>query len=59
MIFPQKLFFGDYFFVYASDDNNVVLLIHPTSESADTPEDDIPDWVVVDTMVDDLLEAMK
>ena len=30
MDFPQKLFSGDYFFVYAYDENNVVLS-HPDS----------------------------
>ena len=28
--YSQKFYSGDYFFVYASDDNNVVVLIHTT-----------------------------
>ena len=56
---PEKLFYGDYLFVYASDENNVVVLIQPTPESADTPEADIPDEEVVHTMGDDMLETMK
>ena len=32
----------DYLFFYASDDNNVVVLIQPTTEIADTLEADIP-----------------
>ena len=45
--------------MYASDDNNVVGLIHPTQEISDTPEVEIPDKYVVDTMVDERLEAME
>ena len=59
MIFTQKLFPGDYLFVYSSDENNIVVLIQTTSESAYTPEYEIPDWEVVDTMGDDMMEAME
>ena len=43
LFFPQKLFSGDCFFVYASDDNNVVVLIQSNPDSADTPEAEILD----------------
>ena len=59
MVFPQELYSGDYFFVYASDENNVVVFIQTTPESADTPENDMPDYEVFDTMVDDILEAIE
>ena len=49
----------DYLFVNASDDINVVVLIHPTSESADTPEADMPQEEVVDTMGDDMMDELK
>ena len=39
--FIHRGFFGDHLFVDASDDNNVVVLIHITPESADTPEAEI------------------
>ena len=58
MVFPQKLFSGDYFFVYASDDNNVVVLIQPTPEIADTPESEIPDEELADAMLDDMLDSV-
>ena len=35
--FLQKFSYGDYYFVYASDENNVVYFIQPTIESADAP----------------------
>ena len=59
LIFTQKLFSGDYLFVYDSDDNNVVVLIHPTSESEDTPEAEMPDQEVADTMGDDIMQEME
>ena len=59
MIFPQKLFYGDYLFVYASYDNNVVVLIQPTTESSDTLEAEIPEYEVVDNMGDDILDAVE
>ena len=59
MIFPQKLSSGDYLFVYDACDNNVVGFIHPTPDSADTPEAYITDEDVVNTTVDDILEAME
>ena len=43
LILPQKFFYGDYFFVYTSDDNNDVVLIQPTPEIADIPGADMPD----------------
>ena len=59
LYFSQKFYSGDYSFVYASDDNNVVVSIHPTPESEDTPEADIPYEEVVDTMGDDMLDEME
>ena len=38
LIFTQKFSSGYNLFVYAVGYNNVVGLIHPTPESADTPE---------------------
>ena len=55
LIFPQKFFSGDYFFVYAAGDNNVVVLIHTTPYRVDTPEADIMDEYVFDTMLDNIL----
>ena len=45
--------------MHPSDDNNFVVLIHPTPEGADTTESDIIDQEVVDTMGDDILEVME
>ena len=59
MVFPHKLFFCDYFFVYASDDNNVVVLIHPNQDGADKTEAEILDYEVVDNMGYDIMEAME
>ena len=59
LIFPQKFFSGDFLSVYASDENYVVVLIHPNSEHTDTPEAEIPDQEVVDTMGDGILEEME
>ena len=59
MIFPHKLFPGDYLFLCDSADNNDVVLIHPTPEIADTPEAEILEKEVVDTMGEDMLEEME
>ena len=59
MIFTKKLFYGDYLFVYTSDDNNVVVLIQLTPYVADTPEDEMTDEEVVDTMVYDMMDSME
>ena len=59
MILPYKLSYGDYFFVYDASDNIFFGLIHPTPDSADTPEAYMIYKDVVDTMVDDMLEAME
>ena len=59
LIFSQKLYSGDYLFVYDADDNSVVGLIYPTPDSSDTLEDYIPDEDVFDTMGDDIMEAME
>ena len=57
--FPHTFFSGDYFFVYDSDNNNVVVLIHPTPYISDTPEDKILDEELVGTMGDDMMEEME
>ena len=59
LIFMKKLYSDDYLFVYVSDDNNVVVLIQTTPEIADTPYADITYQEVVDTMEDDIMEAME
>ena len=58
-IFSQKFYSGDYLFVYYSDDNNVVVLIKPTPEGADTLEADMPYKEVVDTMGYNILDEME
>ena len=58
LFFTQRFSSGDYYFVYAADNNNVVGLIHPTPESADTSEDETPYDYVVGNMVDHMLEEM-
>ena len=58
MVFPYELFSGDYRFFYASDEDNFVFLIKPTTESTDTPEAKILEYEVVDTLGDDMLEAI-
>ena len=57
--FSHIFYFGDYLFVYASDNTNVVVLIHPTPESADTQKDKIPYEEVVDAIVNDILNEME
>ena len=57
--FSQKFYSGDYLFVYAYYDNNVVVLIHPTPESEDTPKAEIPYEELVGTMGDDMLYEME
>ena len=54
--FTQKLSSGVYLFLYNYGDNNVVCLIHPTPDIADTLEYYIPDEYVVNTMGDNMLE---
>ena len=58
LIFPKKFYSCYYFFVYYYGDNNVVGLMHTALDYADTAEDEITDEDFVDTMVDDMLEAM-
>ena len=58
-IFPQRFSSGDYLFVYADGDNNVVGLIHSTLDSEDTPEYCVPDEYMVDTMGDNIMEEME
>ena len=56
--FTEVLFWWLFIF-YASGDNNAVVLIHPNTESAYTPEDEMPYEEVVDTMGDDILDEME
>ena len=56
---PQNFSSGDYLSIYATDDNNVVILIQSTPESADTQKADMPDEEMVDTMGDDITEEME
>ena len=58
-IFPNKYYSGDYYFVYASDDNNVVGLLQPTPYISNIPEADIPDEYVVDTMGSDMMDKTE
>ena len=58
-VYPKNFSSGDYSFVYAADDNNVVGLLQSTPQIANTPEVQIPDEDVVDTMEGDILEAME
>ena len=57
--FTQKFCSGDYFFVYADGDNNVVGLMQPITYSVDTPEAYMSDEDVVDTMIDDIMDATE
>ena len=57
-ICPHKFSSGDNYFVYDNDDNYVFGLIYITTESADTPDSEILGEDVVDTMGDDIIEAM-
>ena len=41
--FSQNISFGDYLFVYASGDNNIVNLIQPNPDNSDTSEGYMPD----------------
>ena len=59
LYFLQNLYSGDYLSVYYSDENNVFVLIHPTPESTDKTEADMPYDEVVDNMVDDMLDEME
>ena len=59
LYFSQKLYSGDYLFVYASDDNNAVVFIQNTPDSVDTPEAEIPYEDVVDTTGDYMLDEME
>ena len=58
-IFPQKFSSTDHSFVYADDDDNIVGVLQTTPEGADTLEFEIPDQELVDTMGDDMMEAME
>ena len=55
----HKLYSGDYLFLYASDENNFVVLIKPTPESEYTPEAEMTYEEVVDTMGYDMLDEME
>ena len=57
-ICPYKFYSADYFSPYDSDENNVVSLIQTILQITDKLEAGITDYDVVDTMVDDMIEAM-
>ena len=57
--FSQKLFSGDYLFVFTSNENTDVVLIQPNPESSYTQEPDMPYDEEVDTMVDDMLDEIE
>ena len=59
LIFTQKFFSSDYFFAFSGANNSVSGLIQTTTYSADIPVDYMPDEDLVDTMVNDMLEAME
>ena len=59
LTFPQKLYSGDYFFVYYSNENNVVSLIYTTLCIVDKLESGMLDEDVVDNMGYYMLEAME
>ena len=48
-----------FYFSNAYDDINVVVLIQPTTDSADTLEAEIIYKEVVDTLEDDMMKAME
>ena len=58
-IFPCKLSSSDFSFVYVDYDYEVVGFLLPTTQSEDTPEAEITDEDVVDTMGDYMMEAME
>ena len=55
LIFPQKFFSKDYYFAYASADDNFVGLLQLNPDSVDTTEAEILDEDVVDTIRYDML----
>ena len=57
--FSQKFYSGDYLFFYASNENNIVVLIQTNPESEDTPEADMKYEDMVDTIRDDMLDEME
>ena len=59
LFFPQKFSSSDYFFVCASGDNSVSGLIQPTPDSSNTTDACFPYEYLVDTLVDDMLDAME
>ena len=58
-IFLQKFSYGDSFFVYDADKDNIVGLIHNTPDSEDKLEAYMTYEDLVDTMGYDILEAME
>ena len=59
LTFTQKFSSGDYLFVYAAGENNVVSLIQTNTYSEDTPDEYMSDQDVVDAMLNGMLEAME
>ena len=58
LVFPHRFSSGECLFVYSAGDNSVVSLIYTTSESTDITVAYRTDENVVDTIGDDMLEAM-
>ena len=59
LIITQNFSPGDYLFVQADGDNNDDGLTQPTPDSVYTPEAYITFDDLIDTMGDDILEAME
>ena len=59
MIFPHKFSSGDYSSVYYSDEENIVGLLHLTTESDYIPEAEIIYGELVDTIEYDIMEATE
>ena len=57
--FPQKLYSVEYLYVYASYENNCVVLRQSTPYSADAPDAEMPYEEVVDTMGYDILDKIE
>ena len=59
LVFTHKFSYIENLFFYAAGENNVDHFIQFTPEIADTPESYIIDEDVVDTMGDDMMDAME
>ena len=59
MIFPHKFSSGDYSSVYYADEEYIVGLLHPTTESDYIPEAEIIYGELVDTIEYEIMEATE